>query len=202
MRSASAISFNSITVPSGTMPPAPLRVFNCATSDGMRAKRSIRLGDHLVGSAEIIEIIDVIAAQVNLQGLENIGDGHICLLRFDAIDIRIKLRNARAEGAEQGGDAAGLCALRRSVPRGGFQLLRRRKSGAIFHLHLESTRLADACAPAAATAPGENASWTWLNAPIKCRRVPWPIRAGLPLAFIETCPAGKRSSPRWFDWCR
>ena len=70
-------------------------------------------GDDFVGSAEIVEIVDVIAAQIDLQRLEDIGDRDVLLLGLGAIDVGIQLRHTGAESGEQPGESRDPCSRRR-----------------------------------------------------------------------------------------
>ena len=67
----------------------------------MRAEGRVGLGDHVLGAAEVVEVVDVEAAEVDLQRLEDIGDGDVFLLGLDAVDVGVELRNAGAEGARR-----------------------------------------------------------------------------------------------------
>ena len=57
-----------------------------------------RLKHHLVGSAEKIEVVDLKAAQIDLQPLEHVIDGNVQCADFVAIDIQLDLRNGGAVG--------------------------------------------------------------------------------------------------------
>src|SRR5260370_21592678 len=68
---------------------------------GGRAERGIGLRHHVPRATEIVEIVDVKSAEVNLQRLENVGDRDVLLLVFDAVPGYVNLRDASAEGGEQ-----------------------------------------------------------------------------------------------------
>ncbi len=51
-------------------------------------------------AAESIEVVDVDAAQVGLQRVEHVAEGHADRLAFDTVDVHVELRCAGAEGWE------------------------------------------------------------------------------------------------------
>ncbi|MCY1236933.1 hypothetical protein D9M72_496090 [compost metagenome] len=59
----------------------------------MAAVVRIRLDAHAVGAAEGVEVVDVERAQVDLQGLEHVGDRHAELACLHPIEIGIELRH-------------------------------------------------------------------------------------------------------------
>ena len=64
-------------------------------------KWRVGLGVHLPGAAELVEIVDVQAAQIDLQGIEDVVHGHAHRLALGAIDIDVQLRRVGAEHGEQ-----------------------------------------------------------------------------------------------------
>ena len=109
-----------------------------------RAKWRVRLRHDTIGSAEIVEVVDVQAAEINLQSLKRIGDGDVLLLGLDAIKVGVELRDIRAKAREQRLQFSVLAALGDEIVNDGLQLLRRVRAGSILHLHLEPARAADA----------------------------------------------------------
>ena len=65
---------------------------------------AVRLRDHLVRSAEIIEVVDVLRTEIDLQRREHVGRRQADLLGLLAIDIRIDRRRAGAEQREDAGE--------------------------------------------------------------------------------------------------
>ena len=57
--------------------------------------------DHLVGTPQVIEIVDIKTAEIDLKRLENISDRDVFFLRLHAINVCIKLRNACPKRAER-----------------------------------------------------------------------------------------------------
>jgi hypothetical protein len=55
------------------------------------AKLRIGLGDHLIGAAEAIEVIDVKRPEVNLQGLEHIRERHALRFGLRPVNVCVKL---------------------------------------------------------------------------------------------------------------
>ena len=67
---------------------------------GSRSIRSIRLRDHLVGATELVEVVDVLGAEIDLQRREQIGEPDAELLGLVAIDIGEELGNVDLEARE------------------------------------------------------------------------------------------------------
>ena len=107
MRSGPTMSFSSETAPSGTIWPASIARLEAGHLRGGGAERGIGLRHHVPGAAEIVEIVDIKPAEINLQRLENVGDGDVLLLGFDAVHVDVNLRDAGAEGGEQPAQARG-----------------------------------------------------------------------------------------------
>ena len=62
------------------------------------------LGAHLEGAAEAVEVVDVDRAEVHLQGIEDVAQRYVQLVRLDAVDVGIELRRGGAERREDAGD--------------------------------------------------------------------------------------------------
>ena len=105
----------SITAPSGTICPSALRVLSCAMSAALGAERRIRLRHHAVRAAEVVEVVDVEAAEVNLQRVEDVGDRDVLLLGLHAIDVGVELRDVGAEAGETAGCSFGMLLRRASI---------------------------------------------------------------------------------------
>ncbi len=67
---------------------------------GVGAERRIGLDHDLVGAAEFVEVVHVERAEINLQRVEDIGDGDAELLRARAVDIGVELRDVDVEAGE------------------------------------------------------------------------------------------------------
>ena len=78
---------------------------------------AVGLRDHLVGAAEIVEVVDILRAEIDLQRVEDVGRRQPDLLGLLAIDIGVDRRRARAEQREYAGEA-------RILVGGGDQRLR------------------------------------------------------------------------------
>ena len=60
---------------------------------GLRAERRIGLGNHLISSPKLVEIIDVKRPKIHLQRLEHIANVHAQLLGLGAVKLGIQLRH-------------------------------------------------------------------------------------------------------------
>ena len=87
-------------------------------SCGVLPEAAVGLRDDLVGAAEIVEVVDVLRAEIDLQRVEHVGRRQPDLLGLLAVDIGIDRRRARAEQGEDAGKG-------RILVRGGDQRLRR-----------------------------------------------------------------------------
>ena len=96
------------------------------------------------GAAELVEIVDIQPAQVNLERLENIGDSNVLLLCLDAIHIDIDLRHIRAERGEERPQLRALGGGVDHMLCRGLKLLGRREARVILDLQRKSTGIADA----------------------------------------------------------
>ena len=183
MRSGPVMSFRSMTAPSGTICAGGVARLELRDIARRGAERRVGLRDHLLGAAEVVEVVDVEAAEIDLQRLEDVGDGDVLLLGLDAVDVGVELRNAGAEGARTAPLSSRIaCALRRSArrsrPASSCGVAR---AGAILDLHLEPARAADAAHRRRREAPARTPSCTWLNCAHQMPRdAPWPISSGLP----------------------
>ena len=68
------------------------------------AERRLGLDIDLPGAAEHVEVVDVVAAERRLQGIEDVGDLDAQHLRLVAVDIEIDLRRVGGIGAEHAGE--------------------------------------------------------------------------------------------------
>ena len=106
--------------------------------------RRVRLRHHAEGATEIVEVVDVDTTEVNLQRLEHVSDGHVLLLEFRAIDIRVQLRHGGAESGDEAREPIVLARLFDQLSSHCLQILRRCQTAAILHLHAETTGGSDA----------------------------------------------------------
>ena len=90
---------------SGTISPARLRTFSLPDLLGRAAETAVGLELDLPGAAELVEVVDVERAHVDLQGVEDVADAHAHRLGLDAVDVGVELRRVRAEQGEQAGQA-------------------------------------------------------------------------------------------------
>ncbi len=51
------------------------------------AEGRVGLGHDVPGAAKIVEVVDVESPEVDLKGVEDVGDGDVLLLGFDAVDV-------------------------------------------------------------------------------------------------------------------
>jgi hypothetical protein len=112
------------------------RTFSAPTSSAGRG-RPRRPAPHRVGAAEAVEVVGVQAAQVDLQGVEDVGHRHAQLARLGAVDVGVELRHVDLPAREQAGQ------LGRLVGLGHEGLLRRvqrvvAQRGAVLDLQLEA----------------------------------------------------------------
>ena len=103
------------------MSPSALRTLSCLTVSASDAERGVGLDVHLPGAAEAVEVVDVIAAQIHLQRVEDVGERHAHRLGLGAIDVHVELRRSGAEAVEQADEAGLLIALRGQVVGLGLQ---------------------------------------------------------------------------------
>ena len=83
--------------------------------DGLRvhAEAGVGLDVDLPGAAEAVEVVDVVAAQVRLQRVEDVGQRHPHRLDLLPVHVHVELGRAGAEAVEQADEA------RLLVPLGG-----------------------------------------------------------------------------------
>ena len=62
----------STSVPRGTISPEALRTLSCSTSSRRAAEAGVGLDVDLPGAAELVEVVDVERAHVDLQGVEDV----------------------------------------------------------------------------------------------------------------------------------
>ena len=72
-------------------------------SDGLRvhAERRVSLDVDLPRASEAVEVVDVVAAQVGLQHVEDVGQRHAHRLGLLAIDVDVKLGRTGAEAVKE-----------------------------------------------------------------------------------------------------
>ena len=58
------------------------------------AELLVRLGKHLVGASEVVEVVHILRAEIELQGREHVGRGEADLLRLLAVDVGVERRRA------------------------------------------------------------------------------------------------------------
>src|SRR5258708_1213760 len=104
---------------------------------GSRPKGSVGLCDHLVRATEFVEVVDVLGAEVDLQGREEIIETNVELLCLVAVDIREELRHVDLESGELTGECRRLIGLAEQGLRRGVEC-RVAEPCAIFELELES----------------------------------------------------------------
>ena len=99
---------------------------------GVPPEAAVGLGDDLVGPAEIVEVVHILRAQIDLQGVEHIRGREPDLLGLLAIDVGIDGGRAGTEQREDAGEG-------RILVGGGDQGLRRMgeriraEPGAVLH---------------------------------------------------------------------
>ena len=72
---------------------------------GLHAEGRVGLGVHLPGAAELVEIVHVQSAQIDLQGVEDVVHGDAHRLALGAVDVDIQLRRVGAKDGEQADQA-------------------------------------------------------------------------------------------------
>ena len=68
---------------------------------GLLAKWRVGLGHNPVDAAELVEVVDVGRAKIDLQRFEQVGQRDALGLRFDPIDLDLELRNVGLIGADR-----------------------------------------------------------------------------------------------------
>ena len=113
--------------------------------DGLRvhAEGGVGLDVDLPGAAEAVEVVDVVAAQVHLQRVEDVGQRHAHRLGPCPVDVHVELRRAGAEAVEQADQAGLLVALGGQVVGLGLQRVEVDVAGR-FHHQLEAAGVAQA----------------------------------------------------------
>ena len=60
---------------------------SCRMSSGLERNWRVGLRDHLIGAAEFVEVVDILRAQIDLHGIEDILHIHAQLHRLGAVEI-------------------------------------------------------------------------------------------------------------------
>src|SRR5271170_1978081 len=94
-------------------------------------------------ATEIVEIVDVESAQIDLQRLENVRDLDVLLLGFDPVHVDVNLRDVGAEGGERPAQLGTATGGIDQVLSRRTELLGRGAARSIFNLHLEPTRISN-----------------------------------------------------------
>ena len=113
--------------------------------DGLRvhAEGGVGLDVDLPGAAEAVEVVDVVAAQVGLQHVEDVGQLHPHRLDLGPVHVHVELGRAGAEAVEQADEAGLLVALGGQVVRLGLEGVEVDVAGR-FHHQLEAAGVAQA----------------------------------------------------------
>ena len=110
--------------PSGTISPAALRDLELRDVLGLAAERRVGLGDHLVGAAEPVEVVDVERAEVDLQRVRRRRcSGTPWLLSLVAVDVDVELRHVDPEAGEHAAQLRALVGLARASACDGLEQL-------------------------------------------------------------------------------
>ena len=104
---------------------------------------AVRLDDHFVGSAEVIEVVDVLRAEVDLQRVEHVGRREPDLLGHQSVDVSIDRRRPSIEQCEHASEARVLVGCSHKCVGGVHEGLCAQSSAVLQH-HLETTGIADA----------------------------------------------------------
>jgi hypothetical protein len=70
---------------------------------GFKAELLFGLNVDLIGASEAVEVVGIQRTQVNLQGVEDVADGHAVGLGFFPVDSGIDLRHVHGVTGEQPG---------------------------------------------------------------------------------------------------
>ena len=126
------------------MSPAAFLVFR---ADRLRvgAKRRVGLDDHLVGLAELGEVVDVERAEVDLHRVVDVAEVDAHLLGAHAVDVGVELRHVDVVGRVRRADARLRIAvdLAERAPDGAEERLLA-EAFAVLHLELEAAGVAEA----------------------------------------------------------
>ena len=74
------------------MPPSALRTLSCLTTSASTRNLCVGLDVDLPGAAEAVEVVDVVAAQVHLERVEHVGQGHAHRPDLGPVHLRVELR--------------------------------------------------------------------------------------------------------------
>ena len=94
-------SRTSAMLPSGTIPPRSFRTRSCGQVVDLLAEVGLSLHVDLPGAAEPVEVVDVERAQVDLQGVEQLGDRDARQLGLVAVDVEVEPGRVGPEAGEE-----------------------------------------------------------------------------------------------------
>ena len=103
-RSGPKLGVTFISADSGTISPVRRAHLQQADVLGARAVRRVGLHAHRVGAAELVEVVHVQAAEVDLHRVEHVGHRHAELARLGAVDVGVELRHVDLVAREQAGE--------------------------------------------------------------------------------------------------
>ena len=139
-----------------------------------------------------VEVVDVARAEVDLQGVEDVGERHAQLLRLVAVDVDVELRRVGAEGREQLASSV----LPGLADRVVWSPARTRQAAAatILDLHPEAAGL-----PRPRTGGGGNTTMnpSWIPCDRFPQRVPMIAVASFRPAAYRTASSPRRWRPHW-----
>ena len=109
----------------------------------LAAEALVGLHVHAIGAIVEIEIVHVRRAQVDLQRVGDLLDGHLQAARLGAIDVHDELRIVGGEGAEQAAEVLAPVSFAHQILRDVVELLDR-VAALVLHLEGEAAKGADA----------------------------------------------------------
>ena len=103
----------------------------------------VRLHPHGVRAAELVEVVRVQAAEVDLHRVEDVRHRHAQLLRLGAVDVGVQLRHVDLEAREHAGELGRCVGLGHEGLERGVHAVDAHRA-AVFQLQLEAAGRADA----------------------------------------------------------
>ena len=76
-------------MPIGTISPAALRTLSRAMSSVVLPECFVPLGDHLIRAAQIVEVVHVLRAEIELEGRKHVCRRQADLLGLQAVDVGV-----------------------------------------------------------------------------------------------------------------